>query len=331
MKKKFVTVLGITLLCLCLTGCSMLDYKEATELFEAKDYQAAHTLFAQLGDYKDSVAKDVECKYALGQQAMENEDWASAIEFFTGLAHSDSEDLLAFCSIEKEKHEKADYAFLADLEESVIRRMEMNSREKTDNLTLVATELAFVEKYYNMEFYDADLQNLAVKYIDGLYEQKQALDMEYQYEIDIAWLRGMVARYKALNSLYEQYGFMKDNNDFIGTYVAQVDRVNSELAGYLLIDDDIGRQIDAMADKTFKYSSNYLWTELTNNTKYTFDLHFNLRMYDKNDVAYKITSAVIQDIKPGETYKLNFYVSSKDMRSFEYWWYDTYYENIRKN
>ena len=333
MKKKFVTVLGIALLCLCLTGCSMLDYKEATELYDAQDYQAAHALFAQLGDYKDSVSKDKECKYVLGKQAMENEEWDSAIEYFTNLSHSDSEELLTFCSVEKEKHEKADYAFLADLEEAIVRRMEMNAKENTDYLTLVTTELAFVEQYYGAEFYDVDLQKLAVKYIDGLYGQKDALSLEDKWLLDIAWREGTVERYEALNSLYEQYDFMKDNSDFIGTYVAQLDRVKIELAGYKAIEEDVGKQIDELADNggILKYKSPYLWTQMTNNTEYTFDLVYNLRLCDKNDITYKTTSTVLRDIKPGETYQVQFYVTSKEIRSLASYWYETYYENIRKH
>lgn len=63
MKKLFLAALAAAL-CFCLCGCQSSDYKKATALFEAGDYQQAKEICEKLTPYKDSalMLRDCEAK-----------------------------------------------------------------------------------------------------------------------------------------------------------------------------------------------------------------------------------------------------------------------------
>ena len=99
-------------------------YSEAVSLMENNNYNEAIEIFTELADYEDASAKLSECKYALGQEAITAEEWKTAISYFANLNYKDSNELLAQCEKEKGMHENADYDFLADLEKSVLSRID---------------------------------------------------------------------------------------------------------------------------------------------------------------------------------------------------------------
>ena len=74
-----VCVLAI---CLVLTGCDSSQYKKATSLYEAGDFEAAASLFEELGDYENSAEMALACKYTYAAQLLENKDYDAAKEIF---------------------------------------------------------------------------------------------------------------------------------------------------------------------------------------------------------------------------------------------------------
>lgn len=84
-------------LCFLMSACdgSSTKYGEALSFMEDGDYQAAIDIFTSIPDYEDSNDKAIECRYMLGIGAMNDEDWAEAIDRFSGLDYKDSDNLLA--------------------------------------------------------------------------------------------------------------------------------------------------------------------------------------------------------------------------------------------
>lgn len=184
-------------------------YSMAEESMAKAEWATAISILTGI-DTEQSLEMVRECTYNLGIEAMEAFDWETAKGYFTDLGYEQSEKMLTDCS------------FMLTLEESVLRRMEINAKESFDNRSVVTTELAYLEEYRKAAFYDSTIGSLAKKYIGGLDKQLSGLTYEHYYEYQRDWNTGLVARYEALNALYENYDFMSDNKDFIGEYINQL-------------------------------------------------------------------------------------------------------------
>ena len=178
------------ILCFSLVACDSSDYKKAEELYAAGDYAGALELYTNLGEYEDSQNKVKSCKYEIANAHFEKAEFKAALELYTELGeYEDAQDKVAYCEREVGMTENADYAFLADIEASILNRMENSNTD--DYSKLVNTELAYVEKYGDKEFYNAELKAIVDKYIEGLHAQKDALKKEMYFEYQIEWQRGM--------------------------------------------------------------------------------------------------------------------------------------------
>ena len=84
MKKKLalITVLSAALL---LTGCKSSDYKKAAEALAQGNYEEASAVFTELGEYKDSAEKLLECRYQIADGKLTGGDFAEALQEFTDL------------------------------------------------------------------------------------------------------------------------------------------------------------------------------------------------------------------------------------------------------
>ncbi len=298
------------------------NYFLAEQSFSEGDYDSAIRLLEN-NDYPDCKTLLDKCNYQLAVSAFAEGNYDSAIELLTNNTYLESEALLEKSKTEKEMNEKSDYAFLADLEQSVFRRMERVSKERYDNLDLVTTELACVEKYYYASFYDVRLKQLAQKYIDGLRQQKEALSEFYEWDRQEKWNTGLVARYEVLNELYQKYGFLKDNNDFIGTYVSQLEYQKKWLNAFNELEDMFGKQY---AGDFWKANNKYIYFTFTNTTKYTFTNQLDVWIYNLDgDKLLDTRSYVTKDIRPGDTFTIEIYVGEFDgcqIKDFGNWYPD---------
>lgn len=330
--ERIVSILLCFALCFSICGCSSSDYSNAEKLLAEGKYEEAKAIYTALGEYKDAKDKIVECKYNIGKNAYEQGEWATAVEYLSGLNHADSESLLSVAEKEKGMSENADYAFLADLETSILYRMKETNT--TAFIILVNTELAYVEKYEKSDFYDKELQKLAKQYIEGLNLQKKSVDQENTYEQDLLRLEGLVKRFEALSKLYNNYDFLKDNAEFVGTYVSQLDYWKNYYNGYVEIEKDINKQV-AKHDEA---KGDYLWnanrststleSEWVNNTKYTYTITFDLSFYDSNGTKYATGTKTMTNIAPGQSYVISVYVPDKNKLDVLSW--ECHYSDITK-
>ena len=287
----------------------------AEKAYSAGDYDTALSL---LNNNSYSASKELidKCNYQLAEKAFADGDYASAITLLIDNSYSESEALLKKCNVEKEKHEKSDYTFLADLEKSILRRMEINSKEQSDYAQIVGTELAYVEKYYNASFYDASLKKLAQKYISGLRKQKEALSEFYAWDYQDKWYNGLVARYEVLNELYKKYDFLKDDKDFVGEYIYKLDYWQKWLKAFKELEAMFSKQYKE--DKYWRTDNQYCYFTFTNTTKYTFTNQMDVWFYsyDGNTLLDKVT-VITEDIHPGDQFTIKIY--TKNYNNNTYW------------
>ncbi len=303
------------------------QYIGAQSLMDAGEYEKAAEAFTALGDYEDSAekAKAAENKhqYIEAQSLMDAGEYEKAAEVFTALG--DYED-----SAEK----KNDCSFLTDIRASILNRRDQNARG-TDYSTLTNTELSYVGKYSSATFADSTLKGYALDYIQGLNDQKAALKVSTdKSEYQIKWRTGMVERYEVLCKLYEEYGLLKDDHEFIGTHVTNLENEQEYLNALCQIDEDLNSQLDGIM---FDYIDNYHFgATYVNHTNYSFDMTVKFSFYqvDENKISDDMSfdeqiangmrlgesTNYINSIKAGSTNYLKFYTPTSDWNQCEFFW-----------
>ena len=124
MKNRFnrscVVLILILSLCLSLSGCSQQTYWRAIKLYNDGQYDAAATMFSELGDYKDSGKMQTLSRYWEALTLMENGEFSTALPRFLKLGnYEDSADRaiectyqMALAAFESEDYQTAENFFL---------------------------------------------------------------------------------------------------------------------------------------------------------------------------------------------------------------------------
>lgn len=366
-RRRLTVFVSVVCLILGLTGCKSDDYKKANELLGQKRYEDALNVYTELGDYKDVASKISECKYEIALIKIADSDFERAVQLLEELGeykdsaekrneclyeiasqkyadqdfngaleelhklgdYKDAQEMTSNCEREIGMREKSDYAFLDAISESILTRLESSRTGTVDHSTLVSTELAYLEKFKETDFYDAELKSLALKYIDGLYTQKESLTQEVKSEEQIKWQEGMVGRLDVLKELYEKYGLLSDNQSFIGAYINEAENQHKILDGIYAIEKDLDEQLNGENQSAILKRTSYqiLTFCLQNNTEYTFDLNFVFMPKDKDGVIIDSRTYYVPNIKPGAKYTVSCYKSQPNQTvAFEF---ETFYSNIK--
>lgn len=306
-KIRFVVLVGC--LCVSLTGCASFDHKKGTELYAAGEYEKAQDIFEKLGDFGNSADWLKACNYMLAKEAFDAEDFETALSIYMDLGeYGDSEAKAAVCEREIGMRTNADYDFLSALEDSVCGRMEATLKSNADKSVLVNTELAYLEKFSSQTFYDHELCVIAQNYLEGLRLQKNSLKNKSDSGAELEWQQGMVSRYGALKKLHENYGFLADNQEFIGIYIMGCQEEMDKFLAYQAVGKDIYQQLtyEKVHGRTY---GNAFHCTLKNNTKYTFGANFHITYLDTKDSMFESTYSYAGGITPGADYELTFYIS----------------------
>ena len=123
MKAKFHKILILLLvgiLAFSLSGCDALDYREAIDLYNVGEYDAAAEMFAALGDYEDSAKLVTRSHYWAAVTRMEQGNYEEALPRFLKLQdYEDSAQRVTECKyqiaiaqLEAGDFSKAEAAFL---------------------------------------------------------------------------------------------------------------------------------------------------------------------------------------------------------------------------
>lgn len=83
--KSFTALFLVLTLCLSMTGCSQQSYRKAITLYNEGQYDAAATLFSELGDYEDSRELLTLSRYWEAISLMENGSYSLALPRFVKL------------------------------------------------------------------------------------------------------------------------------------------------------------------------------------------------------------------------------------------------------
>ena len=262
--KKWGLLLAGCLVVFILIGCLMykpMKYKSGMDKMESGDYRGAMVVFKELGDYSDSK-----------------------------LYYEESL-----------KHIHADYKFLDAIEQSILKRRELN-KDNTEYEILTKTELAYLVEFKTARFYDKNLEEMALWYIRGLELQQDALKLN-NIEYLIKWETGHLTRVEALERLYENYGFMSYDKEFVATYVGASEELKEELAALKSIKADLENQMEGV---TLKHSSSTtVYTTYTNNTNYDFHLNLYVTYYDKDRRKIDSSSFLFMNNMSGKTTKIS--------------------------
>lgn len=325
-------------------------YAEACDLYNNKEYKQALIQFEPLGNYRNSADVVKWCKYGIAQEHITSKEWESAINYLSEIDYKNSDELILLCKynqgieamgsfdwltavsffsdLEYQESEKMllDCSFMIALEESVLRRMEASAKENSDFRSLVSTELAYLDRFRNADFYDSAIRIYAKKYLDGLDMQLSSLTYKLYSEYQHDWNAGIVMRYEVLSNLYEKYGFMADNKDFIGEYVNQLEYHKKwlkefeslERNGHKSVKEPIGT--NSYVEYYFKNNTNITSTQ-------TFDITF---WKDKDGKQLLGTSSItVEDIGPYEEYTVRVYIPAA-AQNINYWFnWSNWYNDIK--
>ncbi len=80
--KSQIYIIMLILCVILMIGCNRTDYKKAMLLTKNGNYEEAIVVFEQLGDYKDSIQMQKECRYQIASQSLSSEDYQNAIMQF---------------------------------------------------------------------------------------------------------------------------------------------------------------------------------------------------------------------------------------------------------
>lgn len=214
--------------------------------------------------------------------------------------------------------------FLNAVEQSISNRME--NKDSDDRLTLVNTELAFLDEFREMTFADETLQALKDEYFEGLDIQKNSLSAEFSYSQQVEWQRGYVYRNEALVGLYNDYGIMASNNDFVGTYVSGYDKQKALLDAFDAIEADIAAQSESF-DFQYNDRDNSMSFVVANNTSYKFSTVWEFSFKDESGTVTETANAYSENVQPNSSYIVKVYLTDQDsgMGGFEW---SNYYTDV---
>jgi len=211
-----------------------------------------------------------------------------------------------------------DAGFFKALEKAVKSRLA--SEGKSDE-SRINTEYTFLKDYISKSFWGDDISNSAriedetirihaTKYIQGLSKQKQALSEKMKYEQQKLWFTGAATRYEQLSFFYENYGFMSDNDSFIGEYIANC----AYMGDYSRAINNVSKVIEthvvyAAKNNMWEEKNGYVVSTFTNNTDYSFSIQFYFYIYGDEEMNQLIDTrtSYIENIKPGNSFTPSFY------------------------
>lgn len=213
-----------------------------------------------------------------------------------------------------------DFAFLDTMQQSIESRME--NSDSADLEALVNTELAYLQEFETAELTDSRLSEIRDLYFQGLSEQKASFEELYQYNEQIIWQTGRVHRFEALKMLHDEYGFMKDNPEFVGQFVSGYDREKALLDAYNAIEADIHAQNEA-GTIGYDWDDNAMIMRFQNNTPYAYTTTFEFNFKDEGGSIVESTAAQVE-VQPNSGFAVTAYFISDNIDSYD--WINYYNE-----
>ena len=252
---------------------SGVDYHQATYLMDSAQndksidlYCSAAEIFEALGEYEDSAKLASTCWYEAGMLELENGNNDAALDLVENCNDEDAAALQA--AIESAS---ADAAMLVSLENALV--IWLDSDEKYTREEKLQKAYECLEAYEDAFFLDSRLEELYGDIMDSLETQMEAMDSEDEVEDWVMMYEGMAEMYKVCDTLYEEYGFLK-NTQWEEVFIG-----NSEtIAQYALIEKSLVEQLNGIT-APYDEEKDYFYAPYTNDTGIDFTLTVYIEFY----------------------------------------------------
>ena len=291
-------------------------YDHACVMLEQQQYGSAQDYFYLLSNNNDPwYREDADYMYKLSllQYYIANrwfEDARYLVDRYAGETH---EKLLAALM-----EHCGDQTAIADLEAAILARLALEETDASDQMLLDA-EWEILHKYRDMYFYDQNLWNLMMDYMDALDHQSAALDFNLgsaaYYDYYFHWYLAEAERCQILDRLHQEYGFGKDSEQLqsmlgIGDYIEQ----------WIYAWDEIHTCLEYALWNVAPYQEgNRYYLDVYNYTDYTFSFQVYQQFCDEsgNILADYLPDAFT--LAPGESMQM---LIAYPAGSVAYWFID---------
>lgn len=304
-------------------------YEHACALLEQGDYEVAELYFELLGDYEDCAEKLEEIAFMEVVETLEDYieygwyyDAKWLVNSYSGEWYERLLEIyLSYCG---------DETFLTDLETALLERAAAVENGASYQ-ELIDIENAYLSKYWNMPFYDEDLQDLVFNYLYALDDQE---DDVYNYEKDYYDYYEFIY-YFALSSA-SRYDVLDQLNTYCGFGSG-----NAQLEVLLGTGDNLRQWAYAWYD-IHGLLSYYLWgwgpyeedgvyyLDVYNYTEYTFSFAVYEQFYGEGDTLLTDYYEEYVSLESGETCRVVIAYPEDDVNYWYIDWdiYEIYYEGV---
>ncbi len=303
-------------------------YDGACQMMEQEDYTYAEQYFEllqnYLGDYKDCAAKLEElvfCQVIEDLERYMQYGWYSDAKYLLNSYSGEQferllEVYLSYCG---------DSAFVADLEAGLLARLAANDAGATDK-ELIQIEWDYLEKYWNMPFYDARLQELMYDYMYALERQEEAARYYYDYnyydtyEYIYYWNIAAADRYAVLDLLHAEYGY-GNSDSRLQAVLGTSETVRLQAAAEYYIYDCLSYYLWSVSP----YQQNGVYyLDVYNYTDYTFSMTVYQEFCDSADNTLSAHQAEHVDLLPGQWYQIEIHFPEEYWEYGDHWYIDWY-------
>lgn len=239
-------------------------------------YNAAADIFASLGDYQDAADMQADCYCQIGLLLLEQELWAGVegyLEQLDGNAYQTLWDAYMDCC--------ADEDFLAALQEVLAERTAMAEDDSTTYWDLVEVEYTYLSDFYEMHFYDEELEALFQEYMDGVDQQYAALDQNGNVTNWVYWFAGGARRCDVIDTLILEHGFLENEQDLQNDYLG----LGATYWACAAIEEVLGEQLLGVAPYWDEEAELY-YLPFENTSGYGFTLILYLEFHSEGECVY---------------------------------------------
>ena len=216
------------------------DYKSAVALMESGKYNAAISVFKDLGDYKDSETQILECRYRIADSAADKGDYAEAISLFKELGgYKDSKNRINECEneIKEEKYQNAIvYKDRKDYKNAIDAFSEIKGYKDANEQLNECKELYDEERYQKAvnlfkagKFSEARNAFSEIKHYKDSAEQIKTIEKEEKYQKAVGLMEK--GKYKEALNIFKQIKGYKDADKKITTCNNKIKGTSSSSSG----------------------------------------------------------------------------------------------------
>ncbi len=194
---------------------------EADALFDSGKYSQALYIYNNIEGSKKAILSADRCNYELGKAAMESHFWEYAKKYFLSIQNTgefdDLANLISQCDEELKHTGFIDNEFLEEMKNVVSRRIERGF--SLPSKYTIKFEAEILDRYSTANFQDSKLAYYATEIVRYIKLQETALENDNRFDSQEQYCAIDMKLAEQICNLYDEYGFMENDNGFITTYI----------------------------------------------------------------------------------------------------------------